>query len=99
MSGEKPRLGPWLRHYGQRERKSRRERLIELSLGGGAAAAFLVVLGGVLWTFTRFPVPTLIGLVAIWLVGFLVLTAKRQRAADRERALRDAQLRDRRDRM
>lgn len=99
MSDEKPRLGPWLRHYGQREKKSRRERLIELSLGAGAAAGFLVVLGAVLWLFIRFPVPTLIGLGAIWLVGFLVLTAKRQRAAARERALRDAQLRDRRDRM
>ncbi len=95
MPEEKPRLGPWLRHYGQREQRSRRERLVELSLGAGAAVGFLIVLAGVLWAFTRFPVPTLIGLVAVWLVGFVVLAAKRQRAAARERALREAQLSDR----
>lgn len=95
MTDEKPRLGPWLRHYGQREQKSRRDRLIEWSLGAGAAVGFLIVLAGVFWAFVRFPVWTFVGLLATWAVGFLVLTVKRQRAATRERELRDSQLRNR----
>ncbi len=95
MSDEKPRLGPFLRHYGREEKKSLRERLTEVALIIGAVVGFLIVLAGVMWSFFRFPIATFIGLVVVWGVGFLVLRVKRQRAKAQERALRDAQLRDR----
>ena len=92
MSDDKPRLGPFLRHYGQQEKKSTRERLTELAIGAAGAIGFLVVLAGVLWSLFKFPALTFIGLVVVWGVGFLVLTVKRQRARARERALRESQL-------
>lgn len=84
MTEEKPRLGPWLRRYGQREEKSRRERVHELLLAGAAAVGFLVVLIGVLVAFVAYPIITLVGLVALWGIGFVVLLIKRRRAATRE---------------
>jgi hypothetical protein len=81
---ERPRLGPWLRHYAEREQKSPRERAQELLLAAGAAVGFLVVLVGVLLAFIAYPVPTLGGLVGLWAVGFVVLVFKRKKAAARE---------------
>jgi len=49
-----------------------------------------VVVVGVLLVFLRYPLPTLGVLVALWLVGFLLLTVKRRRAAQRERALQES---------
>ncbi len=75
-----PRVGPWLRSYGERQRESRRERWVSTLIGAGAAAAFLAVLLGVLWLFVRYPLPTLGGLVGVWGVGLSILLVKRQRA-------------------
>jgi hypothetical protein len=90
MPDEKPRLGPWLRYYAERESTSRRQRLTELALGAVATLGFLAVLVGVLWAFVRFPLPTLGGLVGVWATGYVVLTVKSRRAALRERQLRDS---------
>jgi hypothetical protein len=54
----------------------------------------LVVVVGVLLVFVRYPLPTLGVLVALWSVGYLTLTVKRRRAAQRERALRESAQRD-----
>ena len=99
MPDEKPRLGPWLRHYGEREQKSRRERVQELLLAGGAAVGFLVVLVGVLLAFVAYPMPTLGGLVGVWAVGLVILMVKRRKAAAREHEMHaQAGLWDKRDR-
>ncbi len=87
MPDEKPRLGPWLRRYSEPEQKSRRERVQELLLAGGAAVGFLVVLVGVLQAFVSYPIPTLGGLISLWAVGFIVLLVKGRKAAAREREL------------
>ncbi|NIR01743.1 MAG: hypothetical protein GTN78_16355 [Gemmatimonadales bacterium] len=85
MPSEKPRLGPWLRHYGERREPTLRERLPEMLLGLGAALLFFVVLAGILWSFVRFPFETLGGLVAVWVVGLVVLLIKRRRDQARRR--------------
>lgn len=90
MNDEKPKLGPWLRHYGREQEVNRRERLKELVLGAAAAIGFLGILVIVLVVFVRFPLPTFAALVAIWGVGFTTLTVKRRRAERRERALRES---------
>lgn len=94
MVDEKPRLGPWLRHYGRNEEVDRRERSKELALGAAAALGFLGVLVVVLLVFVRYPLPTFATLVALWGVGFTALTVKRRRAERRERALRESAGRD-----
>ena len=94
MTDEKPRLGPWLRHYGEERAPDRRERLKELADAAAVGVASLVVLAGVLIVFVRYPVATLAALLFIWIAGFLTLTIKRRRAAARERALRDSAARD-----
>ena len=73
-----------MRHYGEREKKSRRERVQELALAGGAAVGFFVVLVGVLMVFLAYPIPTLGGLAAVWALGLVVLLIKRRKAAARE---------------
>ncbi len=74
---DKPRLGPWLRRYSQPEEKSTRDRVVEIALSAGAAIGFLVVLGGVLTAFLKFPLWTFAGLVAVWGVGLAVLMVRR----------------------
>ena len=90
MTDEKPKLGPWLRHYGRQREVDRRERAKELALGAAAAIGFLGVLVVVLVVFVRYPLPTFAALVAIWGIGFTTLTVKRRRAERRERALRES---------
>ncbi len=90
MVDEKPRLGPWLRQYGEERKPDRRERLKELAGAAAVGVASLVVLVGVLLVFVRYPVPTLAALLFLWIIGFLTLTIKRRRAAAQERALRDS---------
>jgi hypothetical protein len=90
MADDKPRLGPWLRHYGEEREPDRGERVKELVGAAAVGLASLVVLAGVLVVFVRYPVPTLAALVLLWVVGFLTLTVKRRRAAARERALRES---------
>ena len=90
MTDDKPRLGPWLRHYGEEPKPDRSERVKELVGAAAVGLASLVVLAGVLILFVRYPVPTLATLVLLWVVGFLTLTVKRRRAAARERALRES---------
>ncbi len=87
---EKPRVGPWLRRYSSQPKRTWRDRLPELALGLGATAAFAAVLVGVLWAFLRWPIYTLGGLVAVWLVGLLILMVKRRRERASERARRGA---------
>ena len=83
MPADRPRVGPWLRRYSEREQPSRKERVQEIALGAGVGTIFLVLL-----VFLRSPLPTLAGLVALWAIGFVTLTFKRRRAERRERALR-----------
>jgi hypothetical protein len=90
MPDDKPRLGPWLRHYGEEREPNRTERVKELVGAAAVGLASLVVLAGVLIVFVRYPVWTLAALVLLWVVGFLTLTVKRRRAAARERALRES---------
>ena len=84
---ERPRLGPWLRHYSVREEKSTRERVQEFLLAGGAAVGFLIVLVGVLIAFLAYPLLTLGVLVGVWALGLVVLLLKRRKAASRERQM------------
>ena len=86
---EKPRIGPWLRHYAEQERTSPRERTQEILLAGAAVVGFLLVLVGVLLAFLRFPLVTLGALVALWGIGLATLFVKRRRADAREREMRD----------
>ncbi|MDH3289991.1 MAG: hypothetical protein OEO20_12935 [Gemmatimonadota bacterium] len=88
MPADRPRVGPWLRRYSEREQPSRKERVQEIALGAGVGTIFLVLLVAVLLVFLRSPLPTLAGLVALWAIGFVTLTFKRRRAERRERALR-----------
>lgn len=94
MPDERPRLGPWLRHYGEEEQPDRRERVKELLGAAAVGLGSLVLLAGVLLLFLRYPVPTLAALVLLWVVGFLILRVKRRQAATRERALRESAGRD-----
>jgi hypothetical protein len=87
---EVPRLGPWLRRYSSEPQTSKRERLVELVTAAGVGLGSLAVVAGVLLVFVRFPLPTLGVLVALWIVGFVILTVKRRRAAQRERALQES---------
>ena len=89
MTDDKPRLGPFLRQYAAQEQKSPRERVQELLLGGLSAVGMLVLLGGILVAFVRFPLYTLGALVAVWGIGFVVLLAKRRRGEAQERRLRE----------
>ena len=88
MTDDKPRLGPWLRHYAEEERPSKRERAQEILVGGAAVVGFLVVLAGVLWAFVRYPIPTFATLVAIWLIGLVVLLFRRRLAGPPEPKVR-----------
>lgn len=62
-------------------------------VGGGAAAAFLAVLLGVLWLFVRYPLLTFAGLIGLWGVGLSILLVKRQRARLRDELRRRSLLR------
>jgi hypothetical protein len=90
MPADRPRVGPWLRRYSEREQPSRKERVQEIALGAAVGTLFLALLVGVLLVFVRYPLPTLAGLVALWAIGFVTLTLKRRRAEGRERALRQS---------
>jgi cobalamin biosynthesis protein CobD/CbiB len=88
---EPPRL-PWLSSYGRRDQRTRKEKAVEWSLAGAAGVAFLVLIGGVLWLFVRYPFPVFGALVAVWIVGFVTFTVLSRRARARERRLRDGSL-------
>ncbi len=79
MPAERKRVGPWLRSYGRPPKPSWRERLTTAASGLGAVVLFGAALVGVLMAFVRWPVWTLAGLVAVWLVGMVLLALKRQR--------------------
>ena len=80
----KPKVGPWLRSYGERQRESRKDRAVTMLVGTGAAVAFLAILLGVLWLFVRYPLITFAGLIAVWGVGLSILMVRRQRARLRD---------------
>jgi len=84
VPAERQRVGPWLRSYGRPPKPSWRERLATGALGLGAVVVFGAVLVGVLMAFVRWPIWTLAGLVAVWLMGMVLLAVKRQR--DRARS-------------
>jgi hypothetical protein len=85
-----PRVGPWLRSYGAPAKPPWRERVVTALIGLGVAAAFAVVLFGVLWAFVRWPLFTFAGLVLVWILGMVVFAVKRQRARLRDQLLRQA---------
>ena len=87
---ERRRVGPWLRSYGKPPKPPWRERIVTALIGLGVAAAFAVVLIGVLWAFVRWPLFTLAGLVVVWILGMVVFAIKRQRARLRDQLLRRA---------
>jgi hypothetical protein len=68
--------------------------VVELAPATAVGLGSLVLIAGVLLVFLRFPLPTLDVLVAVWAVGFLLLTIKRRRAAQRERELQESAARD-----
>jgi hypothetical protein len=76
---ERQRVGPWLRSYGRPPKASWRERLVTGAIGLGAVVLFGAALVGILMAFVRWPVWTLAGLIAVWLVGMAILALKRQR--------------------
>ncbi len=84
---DRPRLGPYLRRYGQ-DQVSTRQRTTELALGGVAGIGFLVLVIGVIWLFLRYPFEVLSALVGVWAVGYVLLTVLSRRAVARERDLR-----------
>lgn len=83
-------MGPWLRRYSNEPETTGRERAIEIASAAGVGLGSLVVLVGVLLVFLRYPFPTVGVLVVLWVVGFVTLTIKRRRAAQRERALQES---------
>jgi hypothetical protein len=80
VTDDKPRLGPWLRRYAEQDRAPQREGMREYVVAGAVAVAGLVVLGGVLLAFVRFPFPTLGVLVVVWGVGYALYLIRRRRA-------------------
>lgn len=80
MTGQKPRLGPWLRRYAEEDKTPGREGIRQYVVAGAVAVAGLVVLGGVLLAFVRFPFPTLGVLVLVWGIGYALYLVRRRRA-------------------
>jgi hypothetical protein len=80
MPDEKPQLGPWLRRYAEQDKTPAREKIREYAIAGAVAVAGLVVLGGVLLAFVRYPFPTLGILVLVWGVGYALYLVRRRRA-------------------
>ena len=87
---ERRRVGPWLRSYGKPPKPPWRERIVTALIGLGVAAAFGVVLVGMLWAFVRWPLFTLAGLVVVWILGMVVFGIKRQKARLRDELRRSA---------
>lgn len=88
--GRGPRVGPWLRSYGPAPKPPWRERIVTALIGIGVAAAFAVVLIGVLWAFVRWPLFTFAGLAVVWILGMVVFAIKRQRARLRDQMVRQS---------
>ena len=84
---DRPRLGPFLRRYGQ-DQVSTRQRTTEIVLGGVAGIGFLALVIAVIWLFLRYPFKVLSALVGVWVVGYVLLTGLSRRAAARQRDLR-----------
>lgn len=85
MAPRKPRVGPWLRHYGDTPSKTPRQRALEIAMGLAAGVLGIGVVLVVLWAFLRAPLLTFGALVAVWMVGFAILMALRRRERLRER--------------
>ncbi len=92
MPERKPRVGPFLRRYSVQEERSIRERAVEYGLAAGAGLGSIIVLLGLIVLFIRYPYPTIFGLFGVWVVGYVILRAKRNRAAAQERDVQEGAL-------